>query len=293
MSGSKRLSNIKFFLLFALPSVIIFITVMVIPFAYGLFMSFTDSNGVQNSFKMIGFQNYANVVHDPAFWSSFLVTIKYVFACVILTNALAFFIGYLLTTGIRGEKFLRAAFFTPNLLGGIVLGLIWQFIFQNAFVYMGTALHIPLFETSWLADPTKALWALVVVTVWQLSGYMMIIYIAGFMSISKDVLEAADIDGCSYMQKILHIEMPLMVPSFIICMFLTLSRCFMIYDVNISLTKGDPFGSTVLISLNIFREAFNNQNYGKGQAEAFFLFLIIAVISVIQVYFGKKAEVEQ
>lgn len=222
-----------------------------------------------------------------------LTTLKYVLGCVILTNVLAFVIAYLLTTGIRGQNFLRAAFFTPNLLGGIVLGLVWRFIFQNAVVYIGTSLHIPIFEQSWLADPDKALITMVIVTVWQLSGYMMIIYVAGFMGISKDVLEAADIDGCNYMQKIIKVEAPLMVPSFIICLFLTLSRCFMVYDVNISLTKGEPFGSTVLVSLNIFREAFNNQNYGTGQAEAFLLFLIIAAISLTQVYAGKKMEVEQ
>jgi raffinose/stachyose/melibiose transport system permease protein len=293
MEENKKWYKFKFFLLFAAPTAFIFITVMAIPFFYGLILSFTSTNGISNSFEWVGLKNYITVVHDSTFWSAFLVTIKYVIACVILTNVLAFIIGYLLTSGIKGQNFLRAAFFTPNLLGGIVLGLVWRFIFQNAFVFAGTTLHIPFLEQSWLADPTRALLSMIIVTVWQMSGYMMIIYVAGFMSISQDVLEAADIDGCNYLQKIIKIEVPLMVPSFIICMFLTLSRCFMVYDVNISLTKGEPFGTTTLISLNIFREAFNNQNYGTGQAEAFFLFLIIAVISIIQVYIGKKAEVEQ
>lgn len=293
MGQSKKWYNFKFFLAFAAPTVFIFITVMVIPFVYGLAMSFTDTNGISSSNQFIGFQNYIKVFQDKIFWQSMLTTLKYVLGCVILTNVLAFVIAYLLTTGIRGQNFLRAAFFTPNLLGGIVLGLVWRFIFQNAVVYIGTSLHIPIFEQSWLADPDKALITMIIVTVWQLSGYMMIIYVAGFMGISKDVLEAADIDGCNYMQKIIKVEVPLMVPSFIICLFLTLSRCFMVYDVNISLTKGEPFGSTVLVSLNIFREAFNNQNYGTGQAEAFLLFLIIAAISLTQVYAGKKMEVEQ
>lgn len=293
MEQNKKSFQFKFFLLFAAPTALIFITVMVVPFIYGLVMSFTDSNGISSTYKFVGLRNYITVVKDSTFWNSLFITLKYVVACVTLTNILAFIIGYLLTSGIKGQNFLRAAFFTPNLLGGIVLGLVWKFVFQNAFVYFGTTFHIPLFESSWLADPNKALISLIIVTVWQLSGYMMIIYVAGFMSISQDVLEAADIDGCTNMQKILRIEVPLMIPSFIICMFLTLSRCFMVYDVNISLTKGDPFNSTVLISLNIFREAFSNQNYGTGQAEAFFLFLIIAVISLVQVYSGKKMEVEQ
>ena len=293
MGQSKKWYNFKFFLAFAAPTAFIFITVIVIPFVYGLAMSFTDTNGISSTNQFIGFQNYIKVFQDKIFWKSMLTTLKYVLGCVILTNVLAFVIAYLLTTGIRGQNFLRAAFFTPNLLGGIVLGLVWRFIFQNAVVYIGTSLHIPIFEQSWLADPDKALITMIIVTVWQLSGYMMIIYVAGFMGISKDVLEAADIDGCNYMQKIIKVEAPLMVPSFIICLFLTLSRCFMVYDVNISLTKGEPFGSTVLVSLNIFREAFNNQNYGTGQAEAFLLFLIIAAISLTQVYAGKKMEVEQ
>ncbi|WOC32497.1 MULTISPECIES: carbohydrate ABC transporter permease [Caproicibacterium] len=293
MGQNKKWYDFKFFLAFAAPTAFIFVTVMLIPFIYGLAMSFTDTNGISSTNQFVGLQNYIKVFQDKVFWTSMVVTLKYVLGCVVLTNLLAFIIAYLLTTGIRGQNFLRAAFFTPNLLGGIVLGLVWRFVFQNALVYVGTSLHIPIFEQSWLADPNKALVTLIIVTVWQLSGYMMIIYVAGFMGISRDVLEAADIDGCNYWQKIVKVEAPLMVPSFIICLFLTLSRCFMVYDVNISLTKGEPFGSTVLVSLNIYREAFNNQNYGTGQAEAFLLFLIIAAISLTQVYSGKKMEVEQ
>ena len=290
---SRRSSNIKFFLLFAAPVVFIFITVMLIPLIYGLVMSFTDSTGISTDVHFTGLSNYIQVFQDKVFWKSLGITLEYVIACTVLTNVLAFVIGYLLTSGIRGQNFLRSAFFTPNLIGGIVLGLIWRFIFQNALVYFGTQFNLTIFKESWLSEPNQALMTLVIVTVWQLSGYMMIIYIAGFMSLPVDVLEAAEIDGCSPLQRILHVETPLMVPSFIICLFLTLSKCFMVYDINISLTKGDPYGSTVLLSLNIFREAFNNQKYGKGQAEAFLLFVIVAVVSVIQVRAGKKMEVEQ
>lgn len=288
----RKSFDFSFFLIFALPTLIIFVLVMVVPFIYGLFMSFTNTNGISGS-SWVGFQNYITVFKDSIFWDSFIVTIKYVIACVILTNVLAFLIAYLVTSGIKGQNFLRAAFFTPNLIGGIVLGLIWNFIFREVLVNVGTNFNIPIFKETWLADPTKALWTLIIVTVWQMSGYMMIIYIAGFTGISQDVLEAAEIDGCNNFQKVVKIEMPLMVPSFIICLFLTLSRCFMVYDTNISLTKGEPFGSTALISLNIYREAFNNNNYATGQAEAFLLFIIIAALSVTQVYIGKKMEVEQ
>lgn len=292
MKQKAKRDSLKFFAIFALPTFLVFLLVMVIPFAYGLFMSFTNTNGM-SGFSWVGFQNYNTVLNDPIFWNSFAVTMKYVVACLILTNVLAFIIAYLVTSGIRGQNFLRAAFFTPNLLGGIVLGLIWNFIFRQVLVNVGTTMNLAIFKDTWLADPDKALWTLIIVTVWQMSGYMMIIYVAGFTGISQDVLEAADIDGCTNFQKILKIEVPLMVPSFVICMFLTLSKCFMVYDTNISLTKGEPFGSTVLISYNIFREAFNNHNYATGQAEAFLLFLIIAVLSVAQVYIGKRMEVEQ
>lgn len=293
MEQNKKRFQFRFFLIFAVPTLFIFTTVVIIPFFYGLVMSFTDSNGISGTYQWIGLSNYITVLHDASFWESLVVTLKYVVACVILTNVLGFLIGYLLTSGIKGQNFLRAAFFTPNLLGGIVLGLVWRFLFQNALVYVGTKFNFSIFKESWLADPNKALWSLIIVTVWQLAGYMMIIYVAGFTGLSHDVLEAADIDGCKGWQKIAYIEAPLMVPSFIICVFLTLSKCFMVYDINIALTKGDPFGSTTLISYKIYQEAFNNHNYGTGQAEAFFLFLIIAVISIAQVYASKKLEVEQ
>lgn len=293
MNSKKAVDNLKFFLLFAAPTLLIFATVMLAPFFYGLFMSFTNSNGMSSAVQMVGFKNYANVIHDSTFWSSLLLTIKYVIYCVIFTNILGFIIGYLLTTGIKGQNFLRGAFFTPNLLGGIVLGLIWKFVFQQTLVFAGTTLHIPIFEQSWLTDPTKAFMTLVVVTVWQMSGYMMIIYIAGFMSISKDIYEASSIDGCNAFNRIFYVIMPLMVPSFVICIFLTMSKCFMAYDVNISLTAGDPFNSTVLVSLNIFREAFANNHYGIAQAQAFFLFAMVAIAAGVQTYFGKKLEVEQ
>ncbi|MBP2629024.1 MAG: binding-protein-dependent transport system inner rane component [Firmicutes bacterium] len=293
MGHNKKAQGLKFFIAFAAPTVFIFITVVLIPFVYGVIMTFTDTNGISSSINWIGFKNYIQVIKDKAFWSSLLITIEYVLASVIFTNALSFIIAYLLTLGIKGQSFLRSAFFTPNLLGGIVLGLVWRFIFQKFFVYIGTAFHIPILEVSWLADSHKALIAMIIVSIWKTTGYLMIIYIAGFTSIPKDLLEAADIDGCNKLQKILKIQAPMMASSFVICTFLTITGSFMAYDINVSLTKGDPFGSTTLISLNIFREAFVHNNYGKGQAEAIILFIIIAFIASLQVYLGKKAEVEQ
>lgn len=155
------------------------------------FLPDTDRLGwSQQSKNIIGVQNYISVFKDTAFWSSMGLTLKYVVLSVILVNAVAFLLAYALTNGIKGQKFFRAGFFTPNLIGGVVLGFIWQFVFSRVLVNMGKSTGWGLFSTSWLADPNKAFWSMVIVTVWQLSGYMMLIYIAGFTGLSTDVLEA-------------------------------------------------------------------------------------------------------
>ncbi|MDD3141350.1 MAG: sugar ABC transporter permease [Lachnospiraceae bacterium] len=284
--------KLKLFMIFVAPTLFIFITVVLFPLLYGVFLSLTDWNGVSTNFNLIGLSNYAKVFTDSSFWNSFLMTLKYVIISVVLVNGIGFMLAYLLTSGVAGEKVLRTGFFTSNLLGGIVLGFVWSFIFQRALVYIGQNLNWKIFSESWLADPEKAFWTLVIVTVWQLSGYMMIIYIAGFMSIPQDVLEAAAIDGCNATQSVFRIILPLMVPSFVICVFLTLQRCFMVYDINLSLTKGGPYNSTVLIAMHVYQKAFLSHQYGVGQAEAFILFIMVAAISGLQLYFSKKLEVE-
>jgi raffinose/stachyose/melibiose transport system permease protein len=201
-------------------------------------------------------------------------------------------LAYFLTTGIKCQNLFRSGFFAPNLIGGIILGFIWNFIFSNVLVYIGKKLNISIFTTSWLGDPDKAFWAMVIASVWQYSGYMMVIYIAGLMNIPQELMEASSIDGANAFVRMKNIVMPLMVPSFIICVFLSLQRGFMVYDVNKALTNGGPFKSTQLISMHVYEKAFLSQQYGSGQAEAFFLFLMIAVVTLFQVYFGKKLEVE-
>ena len=242
--------------------------------------------------NLVGFANYTETFRDKEFWTSMLLTLKYVFFSVLLVNGIAFLLAYLLTNGIKGQNFLRTGFFTPNLVGGVVLGFIWQFIFSKVLVNFGKSMGWEIFRKSWLSDPDKAFWTLVIVTVWQLSGYMMIIYIAGFTGLSTDVLEAASIDGATGVAKMRHIILPLMVPSFVICIFLTLSRAFMVYDINLTLTGGEPYGSTILVAMHVYNKAFTSRNYGVGQAEALFLFILVACISGIQIYAGKKKEVE-
>lgn len=285
-------NKIKNFLIFAGPTTFVFLSVVIIPFIFGIYLSLTNWDGIASTYCFIGFQNYLTVFQDQFFWQSFLLTAKYVLSMVALVNVIAFGLAYLLTSGVKGEKFLRAGFFVPNLIGGIVLGLIWHFVFSRAFVFIGKSLNFPFLSYSWLANPQKALWALVIVSVWQYSGYMMLIHIAGLVNIPKELIEAAIIDGASNGQRLRGIILPLMVPSFVVSIFLSLQRGFMVYDVNLALTDGGPFRSTELISMHVYKKAFLAQEYGIGQAQAFFLFMIVAAITLTQVYFSKKLEVE-
>ena len=288
----KWKDRIKDFSFFALPGMFCFFAVVIIPFLYGIYLTFTDWNGVSQVKKLIGFKNFAGVMQDKQFWMSLLLTFKYVILVVILVNVIAFAIGYLLTRGIRGQSFFRTGFFTPNLIGGIVLGYIWQFVFSRVFVGIGENTGWELFESSWLSDPNKAFATLVLVSVWQLSGYMILIYVAGFMGLNEDVMEAASIDGASGWVKLKNIILPLMMSSITICLFLTLSRAFMVYDMNLSLTSGGPYGSTEMAAMHVYEKAFTSRQFGVGQAEALVLFLVVACISGLQVYLTKKQEVE-
>lgn len=278
--------------MFALPGMFCFFAVVIIPFLYGVYLTFTDWDGVSSEKNFIWFENFKGVIRDGEFWTSLLLTFKYVILVVALVNVIAFVIAYLLTRGMKGQNFFRAGFFTPNLIGGIVLGYIWQFVFSRVFVSIGESTGWELFEASWLSDPDLAFAALVLVTVWQLSGYMILIYVAGFMGLSEDVMEAASIDGASGWMKMRKIVLPLMMSSITICLFLTLSKAFMVYDVNLSLTSGGPYGTTQMAAMHVYEKAFTSRQFGVGQAEALILFIVVACISGLQVYLTKKQEVE-
>lgn len=281
----------KQYFMFAGISTVIFGMVVILPFIYGLYLTFTSWDGVSKTKPFVGMENYIATFADGNFWSALGRTMVYSLIAVILVNVVAFILAYLVTSGVKGQNFFRAGFFTPNLIGGIVLGYVWKFVFNRAFVALGKSLSIGALSTSWLATTSGAMLCLIIVSVWQYAGYMMLIYVAGFMSVSADVLEAAMIDGCTNTQTIIHISVPLMVSSFVQCLFLTVTRCFMVYDVNLSLTNGEPFNSSVMAAMHVYNQAFTYKNYGTGQAEALILFIVCAVVGVLQVYVGKKAEV--
>lgn len=281
----------KQFLMFAGLTTAAFFAVVIVPFIYGLYLTFTSWDGVSKSKPFVGLANYASAFADVDYWQALGRTFIYAVIAVILVNVVAFLLAFLVTSGVKGQNFFRAGFFVPNLIGGIVLGYVWKFVFNRALVALGTSLSIGALSTSWLATTNGAMLCMIIVSVWQYAGYMMLIYVAGFMSVSADVLEAAMIDGCTGVQTIVHISVPLMVSSFVQCLFLTVTRCFMVYDVNLSLTKGEPFGSSVMAAMHVYNQAFTYKNYGTGQAEALILFIVCAVVGVLQVYIGKKAEV--
>lgn len=294
MTTEKRFSDrLKTYLLFAGPTTFVFLTVIILPFLFGIYLTFTNWDGVAKTYTFVGLNNYLTVFKDPVFWNSFLLTVRYVLYTVVIVNTLGFILAYALTGNtVRGQNLLRTGFFIPNLIGGIILGLVWKFIFSTVLVFIGRSLDISFLSYSWLANPNKVLWTLVIVTVWQYSGYMMIIFIAGLSNIPRDLIEAATIDGASGFHRLKNIVLPLMVPSFIVTVFLTIQRGFMVYDVNLALTDGGPFKSSELISMHVYKKAFLAQQYGVGQSQAFLLFVLVAAISLTQVYFTKKLEVE-
>ncbi len=290
MNTNTMSYKLKQFMMFAGLTTIAFASVVIIPFIYGLYLTFTSWDGVSREKPFVGMTNYAATFADSAYWQAIGRTLIYSVIAVILVNVVAFALAFLVTSGVKGQNFFRAGFFIPNLIGGIVLGYIWKFVFNRALVAIGSAITSGT-ATSLLATTNGAMFCMIIVSVWQYAGYMMLIYVAGFMSVSADVLEAARIDGCTNMQSIIHISIPLMVSSFVQCLFLTVTRCFMVYDVNLSLTKGEPFGSSVMAAMHVYNQAFTYKNYGTGQAEAMVLFILCAVVGVLQVYIGKKAEV--
>ncbi len=281
----------KQFLMFAGVTTAMFFAVVILPFIYGIYLTLTSWDGVSRQKPFVGLANYLATFADAAYWQAMGRTFLYSIVAVVLVNVVAFILAFLVTSGVKGQNFFRAGFFTPNLIGGIVLGYIWKFVFNRAFVALGTSFSIGPLSTSWLATTGGAMLCLIIVSVWQYAGYMMLIYVAGFMSVSDDVLEAARIDGCTNTQSIVYVSVPLMVSSFVQCLFLTVTRCFMVYDVNLSLTNGEPFNSSVMAAMHVYNQAFTYKNFGVGQAEALILFVVCAVVGVAQVYVGKKAEV--
>lgn len=284
--------SLKKFMLFGALPLSIFFVVLAIPFGQGFFLTFTDWDGF--GFKeFVGFENYVKSFQDETFWSTLQFTGAFVAVTLVIINVVAFGLALIVTTKLRSANLFRTFFFIPNLIGGVVLGVIWQFIFNSALTSLAYTYEWNIFVDSWLNETETAFWALVIVTVWQQSGYMMIIYITGLISIEQDVLEAARIDGASALRTLLSVKIPLMASAFTISLFLTLRGGFMAYDVNLALTGGGPYRSTELISMHIFQDAFALGNFGTGQSKAVVMFLMVAIAALVQVTLSKRLEVQR
>ena len=288
----KAIRSLKRFGIFATIPLFAFLVVLVVPFGQGFFLTFTYWNGFEFT-TFTGFDNYVRSFEDPTFWSTLTFTALFVVVSLVAVNVVAFGLALLVTVNLRSANIFRTFFFVPNLIGGVVLGVIWQFIFNSALVSLSTRFDIPFLSSSWLNETESAFWALIIVTVWQSSGYMMIIYITGLVSIEQDVLEAARIDGASALRTLLSVKIPLMAQAFTISLFLTLRGGFMAYDVNVALTGGGPFRTTELISMHIFQDAFAFGNFGTGQSKAVIMFLVVAIVALVQVSISKRFEVQR
>lgn len=279
--------------MFTLPLIFIFSLVVVIPFLIGIGYSFFSWDGLPLNPKIfVGFENYVNLFSDSRFMTSAGHTILFTIFAIILINILGLAFALMVTSKLRVKNAARAMLFMPYLIGGLILGYIWKFIFTDAFQAIGEATGLTGIFFNWLLNPKFALVALVIVSTWQMAGYIMIIYITGIMGIPDDVIEAAQVDGAGFWQTLFRIKFPLIMPSFTICLFMTLSNCFKIFDVNLSLTGGGPSNATEMFAMNIYNEIFSLNNFGYGQAKAIVFFLVVAIITMVQVSITKKREVE-
>ncbi|MCF7952979.1 MAG: sugar ABC transporter permease [Spirochaetales bacterium] len=288
----KKTKTRLLFWAFTGPLVLAFFIVVALPFLWGIYYSFTEWNGiVKSQAEWVGFSNYLELFSDDEFSDAFWFTVRFSAVSVILINALGFLLALLVTQPLKSANTLRTVFFMPNLIGGLILGFIWQFIFIQVFSSLADALSLA-FLHGWLATPETGFWGLVILMTWQMAGYVMVIYIAALQSIPGELLEAAEIDGSSIYTKTRYIIMPLVAPAFTINMFLMLSNCFKLYDQNLSLTNGGPFNSTQMLAMNIYNTAFKFDKMGEAQAKAVIFFIIVAFVSLVQVRYTKRREVE-
>ena len=286
--------------LFMLPCLLAFTLVIICPFFLGIFYSMTDWNGVSNVVNFVGFKNFVGMFKSPAFGYSFLIPIEYTVINVILVNVVSFFLSLLATSRVRLRNLYRAGFFVPNLIGGIVLGYIWQFLFNNVFTMMGNSLGLSFMQNSMLSSPGTVIWAMSFVNTWQYAGYIMMIYVASIQSVPDSVMEAASVDGATYFTRLRKILIPMMASAFTISLFLTLTNSFKQFDMNLTLTNGGPafrfmgtpVKSSQLLAMNIYDTAMGENKMAEGQARSVVFFLVLVVFSLVQVYFNKKKEVE-
>ena len=274
----------KWFPIFVLPTLAAFTIVFAVPFILGLGLSFTEFTTVLDA-KWVAFENYIRAFSNRDFLNALWFTVRFAVVSVITINVISFALASLLTKGLKGTNLFRTVFFMPNLIGGIVLGYIWQLIINGILQNIGVTITY---------DAKYGFWGLVFMMNWQLIGYMMIIYIAGIQNIPTDLQDASKVDGASRLQTLRHVTVPLVMPSVTICLFLTITNSFKLFDQNLALTAGAPSKQTAMLALDIYNTFYGKIGWeGVGQAKAVIFFIIVAAISFAQLIFTRKKEVEQ
>ncbi len=273
----------KYFIIFVGPTLIAFFIAFIIPFVMGLYLSFCDFTTVTNA-TFVGISNYITAFTNDGFLNALWFTVKFAVVAVITINVCGFTLALLLTQKIRGTNIFRTIFFMPNLIGGIVLGYIWQSMINGVLSKIGVTM---------LMDPSYGYWGLIILMNWQLIGYIMVIYIAGLQNVSPDLIEAAKIDGAKPSQILRKITIPMVMPSITICLFLTIANSFKMFDQNLALTGGGPSNKTTMLALDIYETFYGRNGFeGVGQAKAVVFFIIVAGIAMAQLVFTRRKEVE-
>ena len=274
----------RYFPIFVLPTLIAFSFAFIIPFVMGVYLSFCKFKTITNA-QFVGLENYIKIFADKDFVNAFGFTLKFSVVSIITINVFAFILALALTRKIKGTNLFRTVFFMPNLIGGIILGYIWQQMINAVLLK---------YETTLVANPTYGFWGLVILMNWQMIGYMMIIYVAGLQNVHTDLIEAAQIDGATSLQTLFKVKIPMVMPSITICLFLTVSNSFKLFDQNLALTAGAPSKKTAMLALDIYNTFYGRNGYeGVGQAKAVLFFIVVAVIALGQLVLTRRKEVEQ
>ena len=274
----------RYFPIFVLPTLIAFSFAFIIPFVVGVYLSFCKFKTITNA-QFVGLENYIKIFADKDFVNAFGFTLKFSVVSIITINVFAFILALALTRKIKGTNLFRTVFFMPNLIGGIILGYIWQQMINAVLLK---------YETTLVANPTYGFWGLVILMNWQMIGYMMIIYVAGLQNVPTDLIEAAQIDGATSLQTLFKVKIPMVMPSITICLFLTVSNSFKLFDQNLALTAGAPSKKTAMLALDIYITFYGRNGYeGVGQAKAVLFFIVVAVIALGQLVLTRRKEVEQ
>ena len=274
----------RYFPIFVLPTLIAFSFAFIIPFVMGVYLSFCKFKTITNA-QFVGLENYIKIFADKDFVNAFGFTLKFSVVSIVTINVFAFILALALTRKIKGTNLFRTVFFMPNLIGGIILGYIWQQMINAVLLK---------YETTLVANPTYGFWGLIILMNWQMIGYMMIIYVAGLQNVPTELIEAAEIDGATSLQTLFKVKIPMVMPSITICLFLTVSNSFKLFDQNLALTAGAPSKKTAMLALDIYNTFYGRSGFeGVGQAKAVLFFIVVAVIALGQLVLTRRKEVEQ